>query len=83
MPDEPINELRAEEATVKHPGLQIRAEIDAFTVKSLLMINGGGIVALLAFVSAITDDQSYPTLRNAAFAESHDGSHRFSRMVAA
>ena len=42
-------------------GISLRAEIDAFTVKSLLMLNGGGVVALLAFTPAIMSKDDYLT----------------------
>ena len=48
-------------------GISLRAEIDAFTVKSLLMLNGGGVVALLAFAPAIMDKDKYFELLDAAF----------------
>ena len=48
-------------------GISLRAEIDAFTVKSLLMLNGGGVVALLAFTPAIMSKDDYSKLLDAAF----------------
>lgn len=46
-------------------GLEIRAQIDADTVKALLLLNGGGAVALLAFLQAILDkgDEYDPLVR--------------------
>lgn len=35
------------------PGLEIRAQIDSENVKGLLLINGGGAVALIAFLPAV------------------------------
>ena len=43
-------------------GLKIRAQIDNDLVKGLLLINGGGSVALLAFLPSILKDPSYAQL---------------------
>ena len=48
-------------------GIARRAEIDALTVKALLTLNGGGVVALLAFVPAIMDTPMCQGLLKAAF----------------
>ena len=48
-------------------GIARRAEIDALTVKALLTLNGGGVVALLAFVPAIMDAPMYQGLLKTAF----------------
>jgi hypothetical protein len=44
-------------------GVEIRAEIDRDIVKGLMLLNGGGAVALLAFLPSIIDKQE---LRNLA-----------------
>lgn len=46
-------------------GLKIRATIDADVVKGLLMINGGGAVALLAFLPVVLGESDYKALANA------------------
>ena len=46
-------------------GLEIRAQIDTETVKGLLLINGGGAVALLAFLPAVLGKQEYAVLAKA------------------
>ena len=43
-------------------GLEIRAQIDTELVKGLLIINGGGSVALLAFLPAILGKSEYVPL---------------------
>ncbi|MHC4123900.1 MAG: hypothetical protein ACYSSI_10030 [Planctomycetota bacterium] len=43
-------------------GKEIRAQIDTENVKGLLLINGGGVVALLAFLPAILDKPNYKPL---------------------
>ena len=48
-------------------GISLRAEMDAFTVKALLTLNGGGAVALLAFAPAIMNKDRYLELLDAAF----------------
>lgn len=51
-----------------NPGIDRRVEIDALTVKFLLTLNGGGVVALLAFVPTIIELPRYQHLLDAAFA---------------
>lgn len=46
-------------------GIDIRAQIDSDTVKGLLLINGGGSVALLAFLPSILDKALYEPLASA------------------
>jgi len=46
-------------------GLEIRAAIDSENVKGLLLINGGGAVALLAFLPAILGKPSFESLLRA------------------
>ena len=41
---------------------EIRAQIDTEVVKGLLLINGGGVVALLAFLPSILDKGGYEIL---------------------
>ena len=48
-------------------GIDRRVEIDALTFKALLTLNGGGVVALLAFVPAIMNEPMYQYLLKAAF----------------
>jgi hypothetical protein len=43
-------------------GLEIRAQIDTEVVKGLLIINGGGAVALMAFLPSVLDKPDYETL---------------------
>ncbi|MFH1159208.1 MAG: hypothetical protein V1721_10080 [Pseudomonadota bacterium] len=43
-------------------GLAIRAEIDNETVRGLLLINGGGAVALLAFLPTIINKNGFELL---------------------
>ncbi|HKJ62038.1 MAG TPA: hypothetical protein VKA94_08585 [Hyphomicrobiales bacterium] len=40
-------------------GLEIRAQIDSENAKGLLLINGGGAVALLAFLPHIIDNDGF------------------------
>ena len=44
-----------------------RAEMDVITIKAPMALNGGGVVALLAFVPAIMDNSMYQELHNSAF----------------
>ena len=46
-------------------GKEIRAQIDTENVKGLLLINGGGAVALLAFLSSILGKPDYEPLARA------------------
>ena len=46
-------------------GLKIRAVIDGEVVKGLLLINGGGAVALLAFLQVVLGKPQYNALANA------------------
>lgn len=46
-------------------GLEIRAAIDTENVKGLLLINGGGAVALLAFLPAVLGKPEYAPLTKA------------------
>lgn len=46
-------------------GVEIRAGIDSETVRGLLLINGGGAVALLAFLSGIIEKPNLETLTRA------------------
>jgi hypothetical protein len=46
-------------------GLEIRAQIDAETSKALLLINGGGALALLSFFTAIIGKPGYEGLGRA------------------
>lgn len=46
-------------------GLQIRATIDSETAKALLLLNGGGAVALLAFLPTVIDREGYQPLARA------------------
>lgn len=46
-------------------GLEIRAQIDAELVKGLLIINGGGSVALLTFLPVILGEPEYVPLSKA------------------
>ena len=43
-------------------GLEIRSQIDTEVVKGLLLINGGGAVALLAFLPNILKERAYTDL---------------------
>jgi hypothetical protein len=43
-------------------GVERRATIDTETVKGLLLINGGGAVALLAFLPTVLRESGYETL---------------------
>jgi hypothetical protein len=43
-------------------GVQVRAEIDTESVKGLLLINGGGAVALLAFLPHVLGTAEYRPL---------------------
>jgi hypothetical protein len=43
-------------------GVDRRAEIDSATAKALLLLNGGGAVALLAFLPAVLEDPGYAPL---------------------
>ena len=43
-------------------GLEIRARMDAETAKALLLLNGGGAIALLAFLPSILDIVNYEPL---------------------
>lgn len=49
------------------PGMSLRWELDTFTAKALLTLNGGGIVAMLPFVSTLTDNIKYQYFVIAAF----------------
>ena len=49
-------------------GLEIRAEIDVENVKGLLLANGGGAVALLAFLPVVIGKPCYATLAHAIIA---------------
>jgi hypothetical protein len=40
-------------------GIQTRANIDTETVRALLLVNGGGAVALLALLPRLLDNRSY------------------------
>jgi hypothetical protein len=46
-------------------GLEIRAQIDTENVKGLLLINGGGAVALLAFLPHVLFELDYESLTKA------------------
>jgi len=46
-------------------GLEIRAQIDTETVKGLLLINGGGAIAFLAFLPTVLGKQEYEALAKA------------------
>lgn len=46
-------------------GLKVRAVIDADVVKGLLMINGGGAIALLAFLPVVLGKPEYNAMANA------------------
>lgn len=46
-------------------GLEIRAQIDTENVKGLLLINGGGAVALLAFLPSVLGKPGYEPLARA------------------
>lgn len=46
-------------------GVEIRAGIDSETVRGLLLINGGGAVALLAFLSGIIEKPALALLARA------------------
>ncbi len=46
-------------------GLQIRAQIDSELVRGLLLINGGGAVALLALLPTIIDKPDFAPLSRA------------------
>jgi hypothetical protein len=46
-------------------GIKIRAQIDTENVKGLLLINGGGAVALLAFLPAVLGKPEYAALAKA------------------
>jgi hypothetical protein len=46
--------------------LEIRAQIDTETVKALVLINGGGAVALLAFLPAVINKSDFESLVVAA-----------------
>lgn len=46
-------------------GLEIRAQIDSENVKGLLLINGGGAVALLAFLPTVLGKPEYAVLAKA------------------
>jgi hypothetical protein len=46
-------------------GLEIRAQIDTENVKGLLLINGGGAIALLAFLPTVLGEPSYVFLARA------------------
>ena len=47
--------------------MKIRAQIDLETVKGLLLINGGGGVALLTIISAAIEKDAYKSLVYTAF----------------
>jgi hypothetical protein len=49
-------------------GLEIRAEIDVENVKGLLLANGGGAVALLAFLPGVIGKPCYAPLAHAIIA---------------
>ncbi len=46
-------------------GLEIRAQIDTENVKGLLLINGGGAIALLAFLPSVLGKAEYESLARA------------------
>jgi hypothetical protein len=46
-------------------GLEIRAQIDTELVKGLLLINGGGAIALLAFLPTVIGKPEYAALSKA------------------
>lgn len=46
-------------------GVELRAEMDAETVRGLLLINGGGAVALLAFLAGIIEKPDLALLARA------------------
>ncbi len=46
-------------------GHEIRAEIDTETVRGLLLINGGGAIALLAFLSGVIEKPQLEVLTRA------------------
>lgn len=46
-------------------GLEIRAQIDTENLKGLLLINGGGAVALLAFLPSVLGKPGYHSLARA------------------
>ncbi len=48
-------------------GIDRRTEIDNLTVKALLTLNSGGVVALLAFAQAIMGQPMYQDLLKAVF----------------
>ena len=48
-------------------GIDRRTEIDNLTVKALLTLNSGGVVALLAFAQAIMGQPMYQELLKAVF----------------
>lgn len=43
-------------------GMQIRAQIDSESVKGLLLLNGGGAIALLAFLPTILGKEEFEVL---------------------
>src|SRR5436305_11223940 len=49
-------------------GVEIRSVIDAETVKALLLINGGGAVALLTIFSSVIKEDKYRPLASAILA---------------
>ena len=67
--DNEAPETTAKETPRQRPkvteGLKIRAVIDADVVKGLLIINGGGAVALLAFLPVALGKPEYRPLANA------------------
>lgn len=46
-------------------GMEIRAQVDSELVKGLLLINGGGAVAVLAFLPSILTDPAFAPLSRA------------------
>jgi hypothetical protein len=46
-------------------GVELRAQVDADTVKGLLLVNGGGAVALLAFLPVVLGKPEYAALAKA------------------
>jgi hypothetical protein len=46
-------------------GVEIRAQIDSENVKGLLLMNGGGAIALLAFLPHILGDPEFSALAHA------------------
>lgn len=49
------------------PGMKLRWELDTFTAKALLTLNGSGIIVLLTFVSTLMNKIEYKYLVIAVF----------------